>query len=175
MFNAPNTKTNRIAAIIVVILGLIVGFYLATRGGSDDADVTPPPEAPIQTTPETPTTPDPGPTDPTEIITAQTVTIPGVEIGMDSIEAEDAIEAFLKPKTSEGNQTYNMRLTPQTQNGYSLIAVADNMLDDSLKAQEITAIFTPGSVDGTFVLSEYTSKVKCRRGTGDAWQTKRCS
>jgi len=47
-------------------------------------------------------------------------------------------------------------------------------LDDSVQAQEITAIFRPGQREA-FVLAEYTVRVKCRRGNNAGqWQTQVC-
>ena len=114
------------------------------------------------------------PTEPDEIISAQRVTVPGMELGMSSAEVENLLEERFTPETSEGNQSFAMRLTPQTENGYSLIAMADNLMDDSVKAQEITAMFRPGERDN-FVLSEYTVRVQCRRGSNAGqWQTQVC-
>ena len=93
---------------------------------------------------------------------------------MSSAEVENLLEERFTPETSEGNQSFDMRLTPQTENGYSLIAMADNLMDDSLKAQEITAMFRPGERDN-FVLSEYNVRVQCRRGSNAGnWQTQAC-
>jgi hypothetical protein len=143
--------------IAVIILGAIAFFMMRETETSD---------LPIETTQ--------GPTNPGEDLALQTASVPGLEIGMTSAEVENLLEERFAPETSEGNQSFQMRLTPQTENGYSLIAVADNILDDSLKAQEITAFFRPDERNN-FVLSDYNVRVQCRRGSNIGnWQTQVC-
>jgi hypothetical protein len=143
--------------IAVIILGAIAFFMMRETKTFD---------LPIETTQ--------GPTNPGEDLALQTASVPGLEIGMTSAEVENLLEERFAPETSEGNQSFQMRLTPQTENGYSLIAVADNILDDSLKAQEITAFFRPDERNN-FVLSDYNMRVQCRRGSNIGnWQTQVC-
>ena len=168
--------------LIAVAIALAVVFY-STRQGNDDPVIEDTTETIVpDTKTEEPIDPDGTPDGSDmdvlektqEILNRQSITIPGLELGMGSGEAENLIEARLKPETSEGNQTYDLKMTPQTENGYTLMGVADNMMDDSVQAQEITAIFRPGQREA-FVLSEYTVRVKCRRGANAGqWQTQVC-
>lgn len=172
----PN-KAVWIALFSVLVALIVVGLSLSVVLRSDDTPS-------VETSEETILDPQPGdltspdktaePTEPEEIISAQKVTIPGMKLGMSSAELENLLEDRFESDTSEGNQSFDMRLTPQTENGYSLIATADNLMDDSVKAQEITAMFRPGESDN-FVLSEYNVRVQCRRGSnaGD-WQEQVC-
>jgi len=159
--------------LLAVAIAIAVVFY-STRSDTEGPIVEDVPDVKV----EEPIDPSEPGVDPVEdaqaIISRQTVSVLGLEIGMGSGDAENLIEARLKPETSEGNQTYDLKLTPQTQNGYTLMAVADNMLDDSVQAQEITAIFRPGQREA-FILAEYTVRVKCRRGNNAGqWQTQVC-
>lgn len=166
-----------IALFAVFVALVVVALSLSVVLRSDNTDaVETPIDAPIDPRPGDLTPPDKTaePTEPDEIISAQRVTIPGMELGMSAAEVENLLEERFTPETSEGNQSFDMRLTPQTENGYSLIAMADNLMDDSLKAQEITAMFRPGERDN-FVLSEYNVRVQCRRGSNAGnWQTQAC-
>lgn len=166
-----------IALFAVLVALLVVGLSLSVVLKSDDTEVD-------DTSSESVVDPQPGdltppdktaePTEPEGVISAQTVTVPGMELGMSSADVENLLEDRYTPETSEGNQTFNMRLTPQTETGYSLIAVVDNMMDDSVKSQEITAMFRPGERDN-FVLSDYTVRVQCRRGSNAGnWQEQVC-
>lgn len=166
-----------IALFSVLVALIVVGLSLSVVLRSDDIPS-------VETSDETILDPQPGdltppdktaePTEPEEIITAQKITIPGMELGMSSAEVENLLEDRFEPKSNEGNQSFDMRLTPQTANGYSLIATADNLMDDSVKAQEITAMFRPGDRDN-FVLSEYNVRVQCRRGSNaENWQEQVC-
>lgn len=166
-----------IALFSVLVALIVVALSLSIVLRSDDtSDVEPSVDAPIDPTRGDLSPPDKTaePTEPDEIISAQRVTVPGMELGMSSAEVENLLEERFTPETNEGNQSFDMRLTPQTENGYSLIAMADNLMDDSVKAQEITAMFRPGERDN-FVLSEYTVRVQCRRGSNAGqWQTQVC-
>lgn len=180
MTDKANQKSKSLWLILAGCIILALAFYLSRDNGTDLVPNDPAGETPSEPQLGDLTPPDKtaDPIDPVEEATALvnkgSVTIAELAIGMGSGEAENVIERLLKPKTSEGNQTYDMRLTPQTQNGYTLIAVADNMMDDSVKAQEVTAMFRPGQRDA-FILSEYTVRVQCRRGAKvGQWQTERC-
>lgn len=166
-----------IALFSVLVALIVVGLSLSVVLRSDDTPS-------VETSDETILDPQPGdltppdktaePPEPEEIISAQKITIPGMELGMSSAEVENLLEDRFEPETNEGNQSFDMRLTPQTANGYSLIATADNLMDDSVKAQEITAMFRPGDRDN-FVLSEYNVRVQCRRGSNAGnWQEQVC-
>lgn len=162
-----------VGAVFLLAAAIYIGRSI---GSATNADVETPVDAPIDPRPGDLTPPDKTaePTEPDEIISAQRVTVPGMELGMSSAEVENLLEERFTPETSEGNQSFDMRLTPQTENGYSLIATADNLTDDSVKAQEITAMFRPGERDN-FVLSEYNVRVQCRRGSNAGnWQTQAC-
>lgn len=166
-----------IALFSVLVALVVVAISLSILLRSDDVTtVDSPINAPIDPSPEDLSPPDKTaePVEPEDIISSQRITVPGMELGMASAEVENLLEERFTPKTSEGNQSFDMRLTPQTENGYSLIAVADNLMDDSVKAQEITAMFRPGERDN-FVLSDYSVRVQCRRGTNAGqWQTQAC-
>lgn len=166
-----------IALFSILVALIVVGLSLSVVLRSDDTPS-------VETSDETILDPQPGdltppdktaePTEPEEFISAQKITIPGMELGMSSAEVENLLEDRFEPETNEGNQSFDMRLTPQTANGYSLIATADNLMDDSVKAQEITAMFRPGDRDN-FVLSEYNVRVQCRRGSDAGnWQEQVC-
>jgi len=175
------TKSNKKMVGWLIVIGLIaflfgVGIYI----GNKKSDETPAAETSGETVLDpqagdlTPPDKTAEPTEPEDVIAAQTASVPGLEIGMSSAEVENLLEERFTPETSEGNQSFNMRLTPQTANGYSLIAVVENMMDDSVKSQEITAMFRPGARDN-FVLSEYNVRVQCRRGSNAGnWQTQAC-
>jgi|GEM_PF-6471764 len=172
----PN-KAVWIALFSVLVALIVVGLSLTVVLRSDD---TPSAETPDETIidpqPGDLTPPDKAarPTEPNAIISAHKITIPGMDVGMSSAEVESLLEDRFEPETSKGNQSFDMRLTPQTANGYSLIATADNLMEDSIKAQEVTAMFRPGESDN-FVLSEYNVRVQCRRGSNAGnWQEQVC-
>ncbi len=162
-----------VAAVVFLAAAIYIGKSI---GSATNPDVEVPVDSAVDPQPGDLAPPDKTaePTEPDEIISAQRMTVPGMVLGMSSAEVESLLEERFTPETSEGNQSFDMRLTPQTANGYSLIAMADNLMDDSVKAQEITAMFRPGDRDN-FVLSEYDVRVQCRRGSNAGnWQKQAC-
>ncbi|MDB2439897.1 hypothetical protein N9W89_14385 [Hellea sp.] len=159
--------------IILAIIVVLLLIFVPNNRPADPPSVTPPVTPPVTTPVDPPATPPATPTPP-DVTDTGRIEVQGLEVGMSSEDAEQLIERLLKPETSEGNQTFNVRRTPQTAAGYSLVATANNMLDDSVKAQEIVALFKPGSRD-SFVLGEYSSRVKCHRGENTTeWTTQLC-
>lgn len=180
-----NRKSLVLWLIAALLLVLALVMYLGRDSDAPQGPIDTPVVQPIEpVSPEVPSEPI-EPIEPSEpdvdpvekakaIIGQQSVSMQGLEIGMESGEAINLIEALMKPETQDGNQSYSMRLTPETANGFTLLAVSDNILDDSVKAQEVTAIFTPGQ-RVAFVLSEYSVRVKCYRNANEeAWQTNAC-
>lgn len=161
---------------LITVIGAIVligGLYWVTtqRGAIDEPPVDQPDTPLEQSIPETEDEIEAVVEEAEDVFNRRTLSLEGVERGMSSANFENLLEEHFD--TGEGDQTFTMRLTPQTPNGYSLIAIVENMNDPDIAAQEITAQFSPG--DGpAFILSDYTIRVKCS-GAGFAdWSTEAC-
>jgi len=96
----------------------------------------------------------------------------GIEVG----EPMDvAIKKIRKHLTPEGEG--NMSVTWETQDAgkglQTFSGLVTNMADDSVKAQEIKAVFKKN--DGEYWVIEHGGRVKCWRGDNpDKWTTKLC-
>ena len=89
IFDAPNTKRNRIAATIAIVLGLGVGFYMtysgkkgapANTGEASEVKLESAPDAP-PTSPKTPSTPQIAPVAPGTGGTILSVAPPSLPVG----------------------------------------------------------------------------------------------
>jgi len=94
----------------------------------------------------------------------------GLEVSENKGSAKDKIQSYFQPeKGAEGNAEYNF-VELGGVGATVMIASATGLADDSLKAQELFAVFK----DDTLV--DYGMKIKCWRGeTPDLWQTTPCA
>jgi hypothetical protein len=85
------------------------------------------------------------------------------------------IKNYLKPEgEGEGNMSVSWETTDAGAGEKTFTGLADNMTDDSLKAQEVMAVFKE-SGDGSYRLTKYGARIKCWRGDNkDAWTTDLC-
>lgn len=160
-----NKKKNIWIGLLVLIIILGLGYFFVSKKST----------APIDIPAETPSEVEAPPvTTPRDDVDLGYIKVHGLEIGMPAEDAESKIEALLNPKSEGGQQTYTIRRTPQTEAGYSIVAVADKMQDDSVQGQEIVATFAPSS-EGGIVLKDFSSRVKCYRGSdAGKWQNRLC-
>lgn len=187
MFNAPNTKRNRITALIAIALGLGVGFYMAVSYKGDVSKIeatsaaktvsVPTPEA----APTTSSKPTPLPPMP-KSLTLEDIDFnsyskglakfTGLEEGQSRGEAVDNIRLYFAP---EGGSTIisTSQSTFERDDGAVLIFGASGLPDDSVKAEEIYLILS--GEKGTQTLAAFGSRIKCHRGENTTeWQTALC-
>jgi len=182
MSNVPNTPRNRIAALIAIVLGLGVGFYIAVSGGKDD---TPPADETYTTS--TPTanstsTPPPSAPMPPKSLKLE-------DIDYNSYSKDLAKFTGLKEGQSRGEAVDNVRLyfapedgsviiqTSQSSfdlpDGSVLLFSAAGLPDDSVKAEEIYLILSGPKEAQT--LAAYGARIKCHRGANTTeWQRELC-
>jgi hypothetical protein len=178
-FNAPNTKKNRIAAIVAIMLGLGAGFYFAISSDRDEAkeivsEISQPDEASISNSPSTPTPP---PSLRLEDIdfgsySHELARFTGLSEGQSRIEAIDNVRLYFAPE--EGANIINTSQSSfDRDDGSVLIFGAAGLPDDSVKAQEIYLILT--GPRGDQKLAAYGMKIKCHRGANTTeWQSTVC-
>ncbi len=171
---APNTRRNRIAALIAIALGLGVGFYFTVSEGekeqaSDVAVVTEVSELPKQ------------PNRPQSLrledidfqsYSKDLAKFTGLAEGQSRIEAIDNVRLYFAPE--EGDNIIHTRQSSfEREDGAVFIFGASGLPDDSVKAEEIYLILT--GPKGSQTLGAYGAKIMCHRGSNTTeWQTKPC-
>jgi len=100
--NAPNTPRNRIAAIIAIVFGLGVGFYIAVSGGKDNETAA---ETASESTPTSTSSPLSAPSVPTP---PKSLTLE--DIDFDGYSQDLAKFTGLKEGQSRGEAVDNVRL-----------------------------------------------------------------
>jgi len=184
IFNAPNTKKNRIAALIAIGLGLGVGFFIAVSAGKDDA----PEEGQTSTADAAGIVAEPTPATPTppahlqfpaskvgevdfESYSQDLARFVGLEIGESRLSATDKIRLYFIPEDGRIIRTTSSSF--ELPDGGVLILGAAGLGDDSVKAEEVMAIFE--GPEGAQTLAAYGMKIKCYRGSNTTeWQTELC-
>lgn len=94
-----------------------------------------------------------------------------LEVGELKTSVEDKVHATFRPnKMPDGKGHMEYALTElKAEGGSVLLATAQGLADDSVKAQQLYVIFQEG------VLVTYGMKVKCKRGeTPNIWQNSVC-
>jgi len=185
IFNAANTKRNRIAALIAIVLGLIVGFVIAISGGDDDAPVSELPELSGQErlTSATPPTP-PSPSLPENKLedvdfsaySTALARFVGLELGDTRLETIDKIRLYYAPESGSTIITTASQ-TFERDDGSVFVFSRTGLPDDSVQAEEVYAIFSgPGGADKfNQTLAAYGMRIKCYRGENTTeWQTDLC-
>lgn len=181
MFNAPNTKANRIAAIIAIVLGLCVGFYISMSSGKGDDEASGQQESVQEAARPSQSVP-PALSDILKVSDIDFAAYDknlarfiGLEMGMPMAEAETKVlEFFTADAGGEGNPVFEMDKLQGYVGGQAFIATIDRMNDDSVKAQQLYAIGKKQSEE-SFTLVDYGLRVKCWRGDNkDNWQTDLC-
>jgi hypothetical protein len=179
IFDAPNTKRNRIAATIAIVVGLAVGFYLTYSGGKNDkASEMPnePPQTsqPVASTPDVPAPPKSLRLEDIDFSTysQELARFTGLTEGQSRIEAIDNVRLYFAPE--EGANIINTSQSSfDRDDGSVLIFGAAGLPDDSVKAQEIYLILTGPKPDQK--LAAYGMRVKCHRGENSTnWQNTLC-
>lgn len=166
---------------------LAIAWFLATifflGADSDDIQITPPeaPAAPSAdmrasdiVTPPIPKTPDYA--DLTlDDFSADLARSVGIAPGDDMDMVKDQIRLFLAGEGDGSNAAAASFQNVYRSDGRTIFfATQDNMGDDSVKAQQIMAVFIPVSVDAA-KLEGYGARIKCWRGENkDQWQTDLC-
>lgn len=184
IFNVPNTKRNRIAASIAIVLGLGVGFYIAVSGGGKDSQPEKIilPHTPAST--ETVVPPTPPQTLPAASIEdidfssySQDLAAPfGLVMGETRLDSIDKIRLYFSPEPG----TNMVNLTSSTferDDGSVMLFARNNLPDDAVFAQEIYAVFSgPGDAEKfNQKLAAYGLRLKCRRGENAMeWTTELC-
>lgn len=97
----------------------------------------------------------------------------GLKIGEPMDSAIDKIKTRLKPE-SEGYITGTWETSDNGEGTKTFTGLAENLPDDSVKAEEITTVFQK-TEDGSYRLSEYGARIKCWRGEKpNQWTTNLC-
>ncbi|MEP4051693.1 MAG: hypothetical protein ABJN22_05570 [Litorimonas sp.] len=184
IFNAPNTKRNRIAALIAIALGLGVGFYVTVsgKGNSDTPEkITLPPTPTASETVSPPTPPQTLPAGRLEDIDfnaySQDLAEPfGLVMGETRLDSIDKIRLYFAPEP--GVNMVNMTSsTFERDDGSVMLFARNNLPDDAVFAQEIYAVFSgPGDAQKfNQKLAAYGLRLKCRRGDNAMeWTTELC-
>lgn len=186
IFHAPNTKRNRIASVIAISLGLVVGFFIVVSGSDSDkaeselsasAQDTQVVNSVSSQTPDVPQLPESQLED-VDFTSYSTdlATVVGLEIGESRLESTDKIRLFFAPEPG----TRIIKTASQTferDDGAVLLFSRIGLPDDSVKAQEIYAVFSGPGGDVKFnqTLAAYGMRMKCYRGENTTeWQTDLC-
>ena len=185
IFNAPNTKRNRIAALVAIVLGLGVGFYIAVSAGDDENSsetITLPPTPPETLTEVTP--PEPPATLPAGSLedidftaySQELARFVGLEMGETRLDSIDKIRLYFAPEP--GTNMVNMTSsTFERDDGAVMLFARNNIPDDSIFAEEVYAVFSgPGDANKfNQKLAAYGLRLKCRRGDpAMEWTTELC-
>ena len=184
IFDAPNTKRNRIAALIAIVLGLGVGFYFSFSGKKDAPETIE--ETVVEAAPESPVI---APVKPEQLQAATPPATPpgfpagsiddidfnaysqalaghlGLTPGETRLDAIDKIRLYFAPEpgTNMVNLTSN---TFELDDGSVMIFARNDLPDDSVFAEEVFAVFSgPGGADKfNQTLAAFGLRMKCRRG-----------
>lgn len=174
----------------VIISFLATALVGCSPGSSDSSDSTkaqtPPegpsivaaPEASVKPRPDVPTPPAPNGDGILTISDVDFTTYSlelashlNLEVGEAKGSVEDKIHAAFRPnKMSEGEGHIEYALTElKAEGGSVLLATAEGLADDSVKAKQLYVIFQDD------MLVTYGMKVKCRRGPSpNIWQNSLC-
>lgn len=187
IFDAPNTKRNRIAALVAIILGLGVGFYMSLS----DKDEKPAKEsAPVTTTPVVPTVsgavqppvvPKTLPAGRIEDIdfgaySPELASSIDLRMGENRLDTIDKIRLYFAPEPGT-NMVSMTSSTFERDDGSVLIFARNNIPDDAIFAEEVYAVFSgPGDAQKfNQKLAAYGLRLKCRRGKNAMeWTTTLC-
>ncbi|MEP3892270.1 MAG: hypothetical protein ABJN69_17555 [Hellea sp.] len=187
MFNAPNTKRNRIAALIAIALGLGVGFYMAVSDKDDDAERVDGSAAEAvnvpnsESVPATSSNPTPLPPMPKSLsledidfnsYSKDLAKFTGLKEGQSRGEAVDNVRLYFAPEA--GNAIISTSQSKfERDDGAVLIFGASGLPDDSVKSEEIYLIVS--GEKGSQILAAFGSRIKCHRGENTTeWQTDLC-
>jgi len=170
IFDAPNTKRNRIAASIAIVLGLCVGFYISLSDRDDnDGKTVEHANTNVSTTSKSLTLEDIDFTSYSEDL-AKSI---GLEAGEDRWASIDKMRLYFAPE--DGTTILNTKTSKfDRPDGSVLIYTVSGLKDDSIKAQELFMIFA-GDKDAE-TLGAFGLKQKCYRGENtNEWTTEHCS
>ena len=188
MFNVPNTRKNRVAAIIAIILGLSVGFYMSVsdkkgKGTAIESDVVPG-VAQVIVPPRTTETNDIMRIADIDFRSYNKELANGIELqSMESLNSAIVkIETYFTPHGGNlegydplktGQKTESVFSSFDAEGGKVMVVERINMRDDSIKAEQFYAIFKKTEVDE--ILVDYGMKIKCHRGDNTTyWQADLC-
>jgi len=174
IFDAPNTPRNRIAAIIAIVAGLGVGFYMSVSDKDDKAESA---QASVSTPVSTPATPVMPKSLTLEDIDFNSYSkalakFTGLKEGQSRGEAVDNVRLYFAP---EGGNTIisTSQSTFERDDGAVLLFSASGLPDDSVKAEEIYLILS--GEKGAQTLAAFGSRIKCHRGENTTeWTTELC-
>jgi len=182
MFDAPNTKRNRIAAIIAIVAGLGVGLYMSVSDKDDDetsaeqTSVLSPASAPI-TPPSSPSLPSMPKSLTLEDIdfnnySKELAKFTGLKEGQSRGEAVDNVRLYFAPE--QGSKIISTsQSTFERDDGAVLLFSASGLPDDAVKAEEIYLIVS--GAKGSQTLAAFGSRIKCHRGNNTTeWTTQLC-
>ena len=184
IFDAPNTKRNRIAAFIAIILGLAVGFYMSFSGKSGESEEAPTPlavsDATASKTVQPPMPPQILPAGSLEDIDFNSYSQElargfGLELGETRLDSIDKIRLYFSPEPGT-NMVSMTSSTFERDDGSVLLFARNNIPDDAIFSEEIYAVFSGPKADKfNQKLAAYGLRQKCRRGDkANEWTTELC-
>jgi len=173
IFDAPNTKKNRIAAYIAIALGLCVGLYFSLSEKNNDKSLENGPEGHVISNFIPPKI---------DSITLEDIDFSsyseelakfvGLENGEESWAAVDKMRLYFAPEDGE-TILQTKTSTFDRPDGSVMIYTVSGLRDDSVKAQELFMIFS--GEKGAQVLAAHGLKNKCQRGRNtEQWTTELC-
>lgn len=152
MFNAPNTKKNQIAALVAIIVGLGVGFYMSISDKPKDKV---------------------GPSFTTSLhdmdnFSQELAGHIGLETGFDRDSAEAEIRGYFGTTASTG-QIPIFQSKKLEDGTFEIVATRNGLRDDSVKNEQLIARFSNN------ILTDYGMRVKCYRAADpEAWTKELC-
>jgi len=181
MSNVPDTPRNRIAALVAIALGLVVGFYFAVSGGKEDNT------AAEDVSVSTPVSSSSQPTKPSVPPMPKALTLEDIDFnyyskalakwtdlkeGQSRGEAIDNVRLYFAPE--DGNTIISTSQSIfEREDGAVLIFGAKGLPDDAVKAEEIYLIVS--GPKGSQTLAAFGSRIKCHRGENTTeWTTTLC-